>query len=81
MATRPAGAPEAVNRLTAELYARVARGEVARIEVMFARHRQGVASTIERRLLLPLDTATLAVDASRAKSRFTTWRRDRCWKS
>ena len=64
-ATRPAGAPDAVDRLTNELYARVARGEVARIEVMFCRYRQGAASTIERRLLLPLDMATLSSKQAR----------------
>lgn len=60
MATRLAGAPDAVNRLTSELYARIARGEVTRVEVMYGRYRQGVASTIERRLLLPIDTAALS---------------------
>jgi F-type H+-transporting ATPase subunit gamma len=60
MATRLAAAPDAVNRLTNELYGRIARGEVTRVEVMFGRYRQGAASTIERRLLLPLDTTTLA---------------------
>jgi F-type H+-transporting ATPase subunit gamma len=65
MATRLAGAPDAVNRLTSELYARIARGEVARVEVMFGRYRQGAASTIERRLLLPLDAATLVAKPGR----------------
>lgn len=65
MATRLAGAPDAVDRLTSELYARIARGEVARVEVMFGRYRQGAASTIERRLLLPLDTATLVAKPTR----------------
>ena len=65
MATRLAGAPDAVNSLTSELYARIARSEIARIEVMFARYRQGVASTIEQRLLLPLDTASLAAKSAR----------------
>ena len=59
MATRLAGAPDAVNRLASELYARIARGEITRVDVMFCRYRQGAASTIERRQLLPLDTATL----------------------
>lgn len=65
MATRPAGAPDAVNPLTSEIYARIARGEIARVEVMFGRYRQGAASTIERRLLLPLDTATLVAKPAR----------------
>jgi len=65
MATRLAGAPDAVNSLTNELYARIARGEIARVEVMFARYRQGAASMIEHRLLLPLDTASLAAKSAR----------------
>jgi len=65
MATRLAAAPDTIDHLTGELYARIARGEVARIEVMFGRYRRGAASTIERRLLLPLDTAALAATPSR----------------
>jgi F-type H+-transporting ATPase subunit gamma len=65
MATRLAGALDAVNSLTNELYARIARGEIARVEVMFARYRQGAASMIEHRLLLPLDTASLAAKSAR----------------
>jgi F-type H+-transporting ATPase subunit gamma len=64
MATRVAGAPDAVNRLTSELYARLARGEIARVAVMFGRYRQGGASTIERRPLLPLDTATIVAKSA-----------------
>lgn len=60
MATRAASAPETVLGLTAELYRRIARGEISRVEVVFARSRQAGPSTIERRLLLPLDLATLA---------------------
>jgi F-type H+-transporting ATPase subunit gamma len=60
MATRVAVAPDAISRLTSELYTCIARGEISRVEVMFSRHRQGVAAAIERRLLLPLDTAALA---------------------
>lgn len=60
MVTHLAGTPDAINRLTNELYERVARGDVAQIEVMFSRYRQGAASTIERRLLLPLETAGLS---------------------
>ncbi len=39
-------------------------GEISRVEVMFGRYRQGGASTIERHLLLPLDVASLAVNAT-----------------
>ncbi len=65
MATRLAGAPDAVNRLTSELYLRIARGEIARVEVMFGRYRQGAALMIERRLLLPLDAAMLVGNPGR----------------
>jgi F-type H+-transporting ATPase subunit gamma len=60
MATRPAGAPEAVRHLTAELYARVSRGEISRVDVIFGRYRQGSVPMIEHRLLLPLDLISLA---------------------
>jgi F-type H+-transporting ATPase subunit gamma len=60
MATRLAAAPDAVNSLTQELYERIAHGEVGRVEVMFGQYRQGAASTIEHRLLLPIDMAVLA---------------------
>jgi len=65
MATRLAGAPDVIDRLAGELYGRIIRGEISRIEVMFGRYRQGVASTIERRLLLPLDTKALAATQPR----------------
>lgn len=65
MATRLTGAPEAVNHLTTELYTRIAHGEIARVEVMYGRYRQGGASTIEHHLLLPLDVVSLAVKEPR----------------
>jgi F-type H+-transporting ATPase subunit gamma len=65
MATRLSGAPETINHIARELYARIVRGEISRVEVMFAQYRQGVASTIERRLLLPLDTKALATTKPR----------------
>lgn len=60
MASRLAGAPDAVNRLTDELYRRISRGEISRVEVMYGRYRRGLPSSIERRLLLPLDIEALA---------------------
>ncbi len=60
MATRPPAAPGTADRLAKELYARIATGEAARVEVMFSRYRQGAQPAIERRLLLPLDTAFFA---------------------
>jgi F-type H+-transporting ATPase subunit gamma len=65
MATRPEGAPETVRPLTAELYRLIARGQVARVDVIFVRHRQGGAATIERRQLLPLDLASFALKQPR----------------
>lgn len=66
MATRLAGAPETVNHLTSELYARIARGEISRVEVIFDRPRDGERQAmVERRLLLPLDLSTLAATQAR----------------
>ncbi len=65
MATRVAGAPDTINHLAGELYARIVKGEISRIEVMFGRYREGVAHTIERRPLLPLDTQALAATQPR----------------
>jgi len=61
MATRTEGVPETVRHLTAELYDWIASGDVAAVEVMFARYRQGSGATIERRLLLPVDLSSLAL--------------------
>jgi F-type H+-transporting ATPase subunit gamma len=60
MATRATSAPGTVRLMTAELYSRIASGEVSRVEVVFARSHQASRLTIERRLLLPLDLASLA---------------------
>lgn len=65
MATRMAGAPDTINRLTAELYGRIARHEISRVDMVYARYRQGSASSIERRRLLPLDMEALATDRRR----------------
>jgi F-type H+-transporting ATPase subunit gamma len=65
MATRPEGVSETVRSLTTELYRLIARGQVAYVDVMFVRHRQGGATTIERRQLLPLDLASFALKQPR----------------
>ncbi|HUZ74192.1 MAG TPA: FoF1 ATP synthase subunit gamma [Stellaceae bacterium] len=65
MATRPESVPEMVRRLTAELYRRIARGSITRVEVMFAHYRRGGAATIERHRLLPLDLASFATERGR----------------
>ncbi len=65
MATRLPAASGVADRLAAELYGRIARGEVARVEVMFSRYRQGAQPVIERRLLLPLDVPSFTIRGSR----------------
>jgi F-type H+-transporting ATPase subunit gamma len=65
MATRAEGVPETIRHLTAELYRWIARGDIARVEVMFARHRQGTGTTIERMLLFPVDLTSLAPTQAR----------------
>lgn len=67
MPTRLAGLSDTIGRLTAALYARIARGELSRVEVMFARYRQGGAPAIERHPLLPFDAASLGVQQPRQK--------------
>ncbi len=62
-ATRLDGTPGSVGQLTTELYASLARGDIGRIDCLFARHRQGGASRVECSTLLPLDTAALAAAA------------------
>jgi len=61
MATRPEGVPQTIRHLTAELYGWIARGDLARIEVMFARRRQDTGTTIERKLLFPVDLTLFAL--------------------
>lgn len=60
MPTRLESAPAAVQRVTMELYPRLARGEITVAEVMFARYRQGEAARIERRPLFPLEFTAFA---------------------
>jgi F-type H+-transporting ATPase subunit gamma len=65
MATRPEGVPETIRHLTAELYGWIARGDLGRIEVVFARHRQSTGTTIERKLLFPVDLTSFALKQQR----------------
>lgn len=60
MPSHAAGAPEAVRGLASALYGRIARGTVSRVDMLFARYRQGAAPAIERRHLLPLDLKALS---------------------
>jgi F-type H+-transporting ATPase subunit gamma len=65
MATRSDGSPETIRRLTAELYRLIARGDVARADVLYARHRAGSGVTVECRILFPIDLASLATKQPR----------------
>jgi F-type H+-transporting ATPase subunit gamma len=65
MTSRPEGAPEMIRHLMVEIYRWIARGDIARVEVMFARHRQGTGTTIERMLLFPVDLTSLAPTKAR----------------
>ena len=60
MATHLPGVPDAVSRLTRELYAHIARGEIEQVDVVFGRCRQGAAIDIEYRQVLPIERARLA---------------------
>jgi F-type H+-transporting ATPase subunit gamma len=66
--TRSAGAVGTAHRLAAELYRRIARGEVDGVDMMFARCRPGGPSTIEQRSLWPVDLAALQADPGRQAS-------------
>jgi F-type H+-transporting ATPase subunit gamma len=65
MATRSSAAPDMVYRLSAELYRRIAAGEITKVEVVYARYHRAGGPTIERRMLLPLDRAALRVKPPR----------------
>ncbi|HTP82392.1 MAG TPA: F0F1 ATP synthase subunit gamma [Alphaproteobacteria bacterium] len=57
--TRTPAAIDTIRRLTAELYRRMARGEIERIETVYAAVQRTGAPTIERRRVLPVDTKPL----------------------
>jgi F-type H+-transporting ATPase subunit gamma len=59
MATRSAAAPKTARRLSSELYRRIARGEISRVEVIYSRHGRGSTASVERLSLLPLDVTSL----------------------
>ncbi|MEP6146404.1 MAG: FoF1 ATP synthase subunit gamma, partial [Nisaea sp.] len=55
MATRPDAVSTVVQRLSEELFRQIETREITRVEAVCAVSRQGTASTVERRSLLPLD--------------------------
>jgi F-type H+-transporting ATPase subunit gamma len=67
MATRCVAVPETVERLLAELYRRVAGGEIGEVNAVFARAGHGNVWNPERRRLLPLDLESLATRQPRQR--------------
>jgi len=55
MATRLASLPELVRELQSELYARLARGDVPRAEVLFGQYERSGAVAVVHRALFPLE--------------------------
>jgi len=64
MATRPDGVPETIRHLTTALFRAAADGTVTRVEVVFARHRQGASASVERQRLFPIDPSAFTAKAS-----------------
>jgi F-type H+-transporting ATPase subunit gamma len=62
MATRSSAVTGTIEALSTEIYKRLAAGEIGRVEILFSRYRQGGASTIEKRKILPFDETMLAAD-------------------
>jgi F-type H+-transporting ATPase subunit gamma len=63
--TRPDGVPETIERLITALYRALAAGALTRVEVISARHLQGQAMAIERRLLFPVEPTPFATKGAR----------------
>lgn len=59
IATRIAGAPESADALASALYGAIAHREIANVEIIHHRFRQGGSAEIVRRTLLPVDLASL----------------------
>lgn len=60
MGARPANIPGTVRRLTEELYERIARGDISRVDLVYATQGGPASAAIEHRTLFPLDAASLA---------------------
>lgn len=59
LAMRLSSLPQTLRQLEAEFYPRIARGELMRIDVMFARFRQDSPLAVVRQSLFPLDLDAL----------------------
>ncbi|MGC1388853.1 MAG: F0F1 ATP synthase subunit gamma [Steroidobacteraceae bacterium] len=60
MPTRPENAPDTIQRLAAELYRRLASGQIARVETIHARYRPAHSPSIEHDTVVPLDLGSYA---------------------
>ncbi|HET8997306.1 MAG TPA: F0F1 ATP synthase subunit gamma [Acetobacteraceae bacterium] len=60
MATRLTSVPETLRQLEAPLYRRIVTGELARIDMLYARYRPGETAELRQEALLPLDLRALA---------------------
>ncbi len=60
MATRAENAPDTIQRLSTELYRRLASGQIARIETIHARYQPGCAPSIGHNTVVPLDLESYA---------------------
>lgn len=70
MPPRCAAATDAADRLSAELYRRIADGEVARVELLYARHQPNAAAGIAHRQLLPFDPSWAGPGTTRQRPLF-----------
>ena len=64
MPSHSLGVPKLADRIAEALFARVASGEIDRLDVLFSEWRQGHGIHIERRRLLPLDLLGFSRPAS-----------------
>ena len=59
MAARPANIPETVRRLTDELYRRIARAEISRVDLLYVAHARSGPASLQQRTLIPLEPASV----------------------
>ena len=60
MPSHSAGIPKLADQISEALYARIARGEIVKLEVVFSQWDPGHAAVIQRVMLLPLDLSRFA---------------------
>lgn len=64
MATRPGNVPQAIHRLTDELYRRIARRQIRSIDLIYASRLSGGEHRVIHKTLLPLDLESLTLPSS-----------------